>query len=497
MKNTTKILPILVISMGLSLVRPAAAAPTDLGENMDDAGSPAAAVSCEQELQSVNQELQKTKDLVGIWKGHVKTLTKERDDANKELEALRGQSGPAPKAAAVSTADAKAMEELKYELNDLRAENQELKANMNRMQSQPAPAAAPAVTPADNARMAELQRQINEQQRNQAVMTAERSKLSAQIADLKEQLANAQDAGARGSDDEDTAPKMSVDEGAMRELKAKVTMLQDENARLQRLAAQSRSQAPADDPRVAELETQVARLRDQNERLMRQSAVPSLSSAHTAADEDVQKLIRDKEEAERAYAQLESESKNETQKLKTLVFTLQAENKKLDVLREELRKAQSENDATRQAFADMERNLRGEIDSANGKLAQAKGENERLRGYESEIRAATDYKQQAEAAYRTLEDNHQSEVQRLQTRIASLQADSDQLKVVRGELKKTLDQKAMLEQAVADLKATQSQLERRIQEQEGTIDMHAREIQQVRAGIESQLEALSQKTVRR
>ena len=42
-------------------------------------------------FEALTKEIQKSKELLAIWKDHVRTLTKERNDAYKEIETLKGQ----------------------------------------------------------------------------------------------------------------------------------------------------------------------------------------------------------------------------------------------------------------------------------------------------------------------------------------------------------------------------------------------------------------------
>ena len=44
-----------------------------------------------EDVETLSQELEKNKELLEIWKGHVKTLTKERDTAYREIEELKSQ----------------------------------------------------------------------------------------------------------------------------------------------------------------------------------------------------------------------------------------------------------------------------------------------------------------------------------------------------------------------------------------------------------------------
>ena len=45
----------------------------------------------EGQLAALTREMEKDKELLGIWKDHVRALTKERDDAYKEIESLKKQ----------------------------------------------------------------------------------------------------------------------------------------------------------------------------------------------------------------------------------------------------------------------------------------------------------------------------------------------------------------------------------------------------------------------
>ncbi len=47
------------------------------------------------QLEELTKEMQKDKELLGIWKDHVRTLTLERDEAYKEIESLKNQGATA------------------------------------------------------------------------------------------------------------------------------------------------------------------------------------------------------------------------------------------------------------------------------------------------------------------------------------------------------------------------------------------------------------------
>ena len=69
-------------------------------------------------FEALTKELQKGKELLAIWKDHVRSLTKERDEAYKEIETLKDQG------ASSSLPDGRIAaenEELKSELGSLRA----------------------------------------------------------------------------------------------------------------------------------------------------------------------------------------------------------------------------------------------------------------------------------------------------------------------------------------------------------------------------------------
>lgn len=457
-------------------------------EDEDAPVSAAPTVSCEDQVDQLTQDLQKSKDLVGIWKDHVKTLTKERDALNRQLEDMRAQ--PAPAVALPGGSDAKLVEDLKYQVNELKAENQELRSSVN--------TGSPAPAPVDDGQLAKVKAA------NDAGIRAAQEQLNRLQDDndqLRQSLRDAQDQAAKAAQAVPTVSMSgSADNDALvRDLKSQVIALRDENADLKRQSGQSMGLSGMTlgaDERIQELQKDIERLRAENRRLVnRGSIVPA--PVVGMADEDVARLRRDKEEAERAYNQLETDSRNENQKLKALVFNLQAENKKIPDLREQQRTAQTEADTARSAYSDLERNSRREIDSLNSKIAQMKAEIDRLRPLEQEIAAAQEFKQSAEDAYRTLEQNHTNELDRLNTRIGQLQSDSQELTNVRTQLKQAQADAAKLQQYIADLKAQIAQQQQQMQTQDSTLDFYRGEIQSFRSNLENQLEALSSRTGRR
>ena len=80
------------------------------------------------------QETERTKELLEIWKDHVRTLTRERDEAYKEIEALKnrgGLSSAANTSAEMSDPERNAIgrviTELKSKVQTLQSQNEELK----------------------------------------------------------------------------------------------------------------------------------------------------------------------------------------------------------------------------------------------------------------------------------------------------------------------------------------------------------------------------------
>ncbi len=77
----------------------------------------------DERFEALTKEMEKEKELLDIWKDHVRTLTKERDEAYKQIEALKDQGDSS--SAGKSTAD------LESELKALRSENERLTASLS------------------------------------------------------------------------------------------------------------------------------------------------------------------------------------------------------------------------------------------------------------------------------------------------------------------------------------------------------------------------------
>lgn len=79
-------------------------------------------------------EAERTQQLLEIWKDHVKTLTRERNDAYKEIEALKSQgagsvqnNGPAENLSVERESSDRTIASLRSQLASLQSENQQLK----------------------------------------------------------------------------------------------------------------------------------------------------------------------------------------------------------------------------------------------------------------------------------------------------------------------------------------------------------------------------------
>ena len=108
--------------------------------------------SLESRYETQAEELEKTKEMTKIWKDHVKTLTRERDEAYQQIEALKAQAGsqsrvlgkggveiqpipiqnPKPPTArpdeneSQSSEAAREIKDLKYQMDRLRYDNEKL-----------------------------------------------------------------------------------------------------------------------------------------------------------------------------------------------------------------------------------------------------------------------------------------------------------------------------------------------------------------------------------
>ncbi|PIU40368.1 MAG: hypothetical protein COT00_02110 [Candidatus Omnitrophica bacterium CG07_land_8_20_14_0_80_50_8] len=83
-----------------------------------------------------SQEVERTKELLEIWKDHVRTLTKERDAAYRELEALKSQgAGSAEMGDASQEAILKEKEDALRQVEDLKGRLDILQTRYDKLQS--------------------------------------------------------------------------------------------------------------------------------------------------------------------------------------------------------------------------------------------------------------------------------------------------------------------------------------------------------------------------
>ena len=64
---------------------------------------PAQETGMDNRAGQASHEFERTKELLEIWKDHVRTLTRERDEAYKETEALKNQGASSAAAPAAET----------------------------------------------------------------------------------------------------------------------------------------------------------------------------------------------------------------------------------------------------------------------------------------------------------------------------------------------------------------------------------------------------------
>ncbi len=348
------------------------------------------------------QEAQRNRELLDIWKEHVKTLTRERDEAYKELESARASNRVSP---AAQTAP----------LKQFGVESQ-------------------AIPPVNR----DLQMQFSTLQ-NQYQLTKK------ELDTLK---ASKEKSASRGS--------QKIPAGRLEDMQQRINELQKDNESLNRALVAAQNDGGSTVSQVRRLEAELSQLKSGT------SDISALQEENRALQDEVARLKTQQPKGliKGSGGQSSDAVSREKDAFMRQATKLQYENDTLKVQIEKSKVMEKELQSTRSYFAPMVEDLQNKNTKLNEEIEQLKAQ---IQKTQSDAQSATGtlesitkenekLKADIQASQKAGEENDkQMELIKSQLQLAS--ADKDKLKSQDEEMSKLADEKKVLEKAYEELQA--------------------------------------------
>ena len=259
--------------------------------------------SPEGRVASLEQELNKNKDLLGIWKDHVKTLTQERDTAYKEIEELRTQGFQVAPSGSSQQGTDKTITDLRAQVAALQSQNQ-------------------------SGQLSLLQKELTETKNDKQIIIQDKEKALKEIEDLKAQNKKIQAeadklktappvapvAAVSTASQEQLLKEKALTQKTIQDLNTQITVLKQENDKLRIVETQTRQGAAAQDQLLKEktltqktiqdLNAQITSLKQENDKLKVASPAKPVASAASANQDQ---LLKEKAQAQKTIQDLNSQ----------------------------------------------------------------------------------------------------------------------------------------------------------------------------------------------
>lgn len=414
-------------------------------------------VLAEPDYEKAAQEADRNRELLEIWKEHVKTLTRERDDAYSQMERMKAaspagmaqfgavESMPLPSQEAVQQ-----IEGLQSEVSRLQMElqrkastdpNRELQMQFSAMQNQ----------------LQQMKKELNEARTEKDRLIREKERALSQVERL-----------SAGSGSEE------IRDSRLQELEQRYIALEQENESLRQRLSQPQETPAAQGGGVRErqLEEETQSLRGENagllseiERLkMQASRIPVVSGT----------------DSEGAFARRSRELQYENE-------TLRAQIEKLQVVEKELANTRSYFTPIVKELQQKHDRLAEENRSLSGTNAGLKEESSRIAG---EIQSLRSQSQQVQRD----SEKASSEIDTLKTESQRLQADLSALRTERDQMGSQVENyKSQLQMAAADkerIQAAEGEIAQLRSQNESVGSENAR-LSQEAEGLRTQVQQLS------
>lgn len=432
----------------------------------------------------LSQELARNKELLEIWKDHVRTVTKERDDAYKQIDDLKNGMGlePAPDEGTIS---------------DLKAQISRLTADLNAANAalRPKPMDASSKLKiselqAENEKLKLSLKGFSETQNDKEVIIREKQQALQRIEDLEKETSNlraeneklkirpttlvaaqdpAQEAKIQAMQDAYDGLEVNFkdQQDRIRKLQAEKlddkTKIQELKTQILKLQSGSEDKTSAQDLELQEAKAALETLRiEKDKALARAAALDSQVKTLEASDqkaqsvsEDLSKLSAEKDQLAKNYATLEANYQTQQETLKSFSSEIESLKKQNETLAAGADGLQAEKDRSA--------SLKSALDKALADNAAIQKSYQNLQ---------TNYEAQTEKlkALSAEKESLNGQIQLLQTKVGTLEADSRQMAATKQQLGAALTEKQALEKDNADLDNQNQILNAKIQSLKSDMD---------------------------
>ena len=460
-------------------------------------------LASQEPADSSSQDAERNRELLEIWKDHVKTLTKERNAAYKELEQLKASHPGGPSVAPMAQFGGMETQALPspaatQQIEGLQSEVARLQAALDQ-QSQATPSSPNRELQmqfsALQTQLQQTRKELSDTHAEKDRLIQEKEKALSQVDRMKTELESAQSAPApvvSGADQEvaDNLQKaLNIQKKRYEDLQTKYTELDSEMESL-------RSTKGSDDPgELRDLQSQLAALRVENAHL-KEGAKGQPPADISGSDEALRQAREIQYENETLRARIEKLQAVEKELSSTrgyftpLVKDLQTSNQKIssenESLKAEFARGKTEYDnATRQVqqFSEQNQQLAAEVQSMKADQEEATNQ---IAGLKSQVQLAAADREK----YKSLEE----EAQRLSTENKSLHGSytelQNNLQSQEAKFRETAAQFSSLQKSNDELQARDAQRSKQIETYKTSLRANLTDMKNLKSNFESYLDSL-------
>ncbi len=441
----------------------------------------------ETDVTALSQEAQRNRELLDIWKEHVKSLTKERDEAYKELESLRASrsvrtstpvAAPLGQFGVESQAIPPMNRDMQMQFTSLQAKYEDTKKELEELKSKKEKAPAKSSQKVPAGRLEDLQQRINE--------------LRVDNESLTRALAEAQ---SNGGSTVSRVRQLEAELAQVRNSSADVDALRSENQALHDEIASLKTQQPkgfisgggSSDAASRERDAfmrQAKKLQYENDTLKVQiekmkvveKELQSTRSYFGPMVQDLQnKLSKAGEENEQLKAQIQK-IQSDAQSATGTVDSISKENEKLKADLDKMNKDQEETDK--------------QLELIKSQLQLAVADKDKIKGQEDELGKLKEERQTLEKAYKELQANYKSQdeqFQQVSQQMSAMQKASEEWKGKENQFSGDL---SSMQKELETLRQERAQHLRSLERYQIALRANYTDMQNLKSNFEAYLESL-------
>lgn len=452
-----------------------------------------------QSSQSGGDELERTKELLQIWKDHVREVTKERDDALAEIEKVKSAGSTAQPITEIPTTGAapaapnaelesanqtianltRSLENLKAENSSLQRNNGKIKAEVSKLQAEAtAPPAAPVISTApagpSQGELDAAKGEANQLRSQIASLKQDNDGLTTQFSKIQDELKAARADDRSALLDSKLKESEAVKDATAREnekLNAQLTELLSKTFSLQKeheALKNSMQQSEQNAGELKEAKSQAIRLTDENkavaaERDRLRSENEHMVKESSAHDTRLSDLEKENMALRSQNAAVEAQTKQETEALRSQIAELKTQ---------------------------VQKNLEAIASAGAARADTERGHVQDAKKFKDELAARQADTEVAKQAYAELEKTWRDHDKDTEAKLQPLRADNEALK---SQVDKLTADKGGLEQYTRELKDSQSHLQRQIDELEVKFSTVNLDVEGLRTNVNTSIDSLAKK----